>query len=187
MIMFRAQIGRFLDRTKSVGKEGLRSYDEAGSQTKPVKADAITQFLEGYHSPLLLELEAAIDQEATNRGLTNPPDMIKALRKSLAGAVIALDFELIQNSIFASQIEALLHLNGRAPTPTPLADVEVFYNSAAEQYPKYYEKRDFAAWYGYLKAHGLVREDPGGVTLTVRGREYLKWRVDQGRSGPHYF
>jgi hypothetical protein len=112
MIMFRVQIGRFLDRTKSVGKEGLRAYDEAGSQTKPVKADAITQFLEGYHSPLLLELEAAIDQEATNRGLTNTPDMIKALRKSLAGALIA-----------RLRIDSKLHLreSGRGIAPPEMS------------------------------------------------------------------
>ena len=185
MWIFRVQIGRLLDRTKSIGRGGLHAYDEGQQAT--IKPDAIAQFLEGYHSPLLLELEADIDEEATKRGLINSPDLIKALRKSLAGVVISLEFERTENTIFASQVAALVHLNGRAPTPSPLADVERFYSSAAEQYAKFYEKVDFGRWYGYLKARGLIREDPGGVTITVRAREYLKWRVDEGRSGPHYF
>jgi hypothetical protein len=46
VLVFRPHIGRFLDRTKSVGKEGLRAYDEAQSQQLTTKPDALTQFLD---------------------------------------------------------------------------------------------------------------------------------------------
>lgn len=184
MFVFKAPIGRFLDRTKSVSKEGVQAYDE-GQQTT-TKPDALAQFLEGYHSPLLLETETLIEEELKKRGLTNPTDAIKALRKSLAGILLALQFERVYNSIFTSQVAVLIFLNGRAGTPTPETELESFFTGAAAEYPKAYENRTFEEWLGFLTAQLLVLETKEGVAITVRGREFLKWRVDEGRAGPYY-
>lgn len=184
VVMFRKNVSRLLDRTKSVGKEGLVAYDEQQKQAALMQPDAITQFLEGYHSPLLLEVERNINAELEKRGLTSPPDANKALRKSLGAMMIEYLFEKTENSIWGSQIEALTFLNGRAPLPTPTEELEVYFTKAAAAYPRLYEDRTFQDWLAYLTQQLFVGVNEHGATITLRGREYLKWRVDQGRVGP---
>ena len=132
MVMFRSNIGRFLDRTKSVGKDGVRAYDEPAAlpPQQPVVPpnDALLKRLEEYHNPLLREVEENIANDLKARGLTNLNDANKALIKSLAGTQLLLEFERVENTIFASQVAALTFLNPR--TPTQLSDIEPFYSAA---------------------------------------------------------
>ncbi len=182
LLLFRVPISRFIDRTKSVTKKGVRAYDNA--QPTANKPDALAKFLESYHSPLLLEVESDIEQEIQDRGLTHPADVQKALVKSLAAAVVARHFEVVQSSIFASQLEALLFLNGlRGPMPKAHLKGR-FYDKAATNFPAWYENRTFEQWFEFLKGHTLVFEAEAGVDISARGREFLKWRVEQRRSGP---
>jgi hypothetical protein len=134
---------------------------------------------------LLLETEQRIEVETKKRGLTNLADANRALRKSLAGTLIALHSERVYNSIWSSQVALLIFLNGRAFTPTPVVDLTGFLTDAAAAYPKLYENRTFQDWLGFLKAELLVSETQEGVTIMARGREFLKWRIDEGRSGPY--
>jgi len=188
MVMFRSNIGRFLDRTKSVGKDGVRAYDEPAAlpPQQPVAPpnDALLKRLEEYHNPLLREVEENIANDLKARGLTNLNDANKALIKSLAGTQLLLEFERVENTIFASQVAALTFLNPR--TPTQLSDIEPFYSAAASKYPKLYENKPFHDWLSYLIAKTLVRVNEDGVEITVRGREYLKARIDQARPGPFF-
>jgi hypothetical protein len=186
IVVFRNNIGRLLDRTESVTKDGLQAYKEQQQKLEPVaqEPDAIGRFLEEYHSPLLLEVEANLTKEFKERGLTNAPDVNKALLKSLAAVMVALSFEKTESAIWASQIDALNFLNGRAPTATPSADVESFYRQAVEKYSKLYGDRTFQQWLTFLTSHILVLVNEQGITITVRGREYLKWRIEEGRTGP---
>jgi len=183
IFVFRQQIGRLLDRTKSVGKGGLRAYDEPQVQAK--QPSAIMKFLEGYHSPLLLEAETLIDKEVQQRGLTDITEVNLVLRKSLAGFAIILAFERTLNTIFASQVAALAFLNGRSGL-TPKSDLRPMFELAVTTYPKLYEGWSLDGWLAYPKAQLLILEQTDGLAITVRGREFLKWRIDEGRSEPHY-
>jgi hypothetical protein len=187
---FRTNIGRFLDRTKSVGKEGLRAYDEPNQQQQqPIAtapSDALTKHLETYHNPLILEVEANISRDLKERGLTDPNEANKALVKSLASVQLLWEFEKVENNIFASQVDALTFLNTRVPHPTALNDLEPFYSRAAAKYPKLYENFAFQNWLQFLTGNVLVLVNQDGGSITIRGREYLKARVDQGRSGPFW-
>ena len=81
MLVFRAPISRFIDRTRSVSRKGVRAYEDPQLTAK--KPDALAEFLESYHNPLLLEVEAAIESEIQDLGLTDPTDVRKALSKRL--------------------------------------------------------------------------------------------------------
>ena len=189
ILVFKSHFGKFLDRTKRIGKDGIQAYDDAPQQqltaTTPTTPDALVKFLEGYHNPLLLEVETSIDDDLKERGLTNLTDINKALRKSLAGANVVLQFEKTDRVIWKSQIAALNYLNTRAGTPTKESELQGFFFAATVDYPKLYENRSFQQWLGFLGAHFLLREEEG-IFITVRGREFLKWRVEEGRGGPYF-
>lgn len=190
--VFRAPLVRFLDRTKSISKSGLHAYDDAQlaganqQQVTPAKPDALTEFLEGFHSPLLLEIENTIEEEIKTRGLATPADIHKALRKSLAVTIIQWQFERLDNFIWGSQTAVLHYLNPKVK-PEHRTDIEPFYTTAAEAYPKLYANYSFDEWLSFLANQMLILKDGSdAVMITVRGREYLKWRIENGRSGPYY-
>lgn len=179
--LFRDPISRLLDRTKSLSKEGIHTYDAQQSGKRP---DALTVFLEGFHSPLLLEAETKIEENLKAQGFADSTHVRKVLVKMLAGALIFGEFQAIQSSIFASQLNALNSLNEN-PELIPKAKLKArFFDIAVTLYPEMYEHRTFDDWLGYLQHQTLIVETEKGVGISVRGREFLKWRVETGRPAP---
>ena len=181
MLVFRRSISRFIDRTRSVSKDGVRAYEDPQPSAK--KPDALAEFLETYHSPLLLEVENALEGEIEKLGLTDPADIRKALSKGLAANRIVRWFEAAQYHIFASQVAALTYLNAQ-PGPILKESLQGFYDKAAAEFPHLYIGRTFEQWFAFLTAQRLVAEGDAGVGISVAGREFLQWRVNQGHSGP---
>ena len=147
------------------------------------KPDALAEFLESYHNPLLLEVETAIEREIQDLGLTDPTDVRKALSKRLAADRILRWFEAAQSHIFASQVAALTFLNAR-PGPIPRDGLKGFYDKAAVDFAMFYIGRTFDHWLEFLTVRGFVVEQDAGVSISTAGREFLQWRVNQGHSGP---
>ena len=181
MLVFRAPISRFIDRTRSVSRKGVRAYEDPQLTAK--KPDALAKFLESYHNPMLLEVEAAIESEIQDLGLTDPTDVRKALSKRLATDRILRWFEAAQHRIFASQVAALVFLNAR-PGPIPRDGLKNLYDKAAADFPMLYIGRTFDHWLAFLTVQRFVVEQASGVSISAAGREFLQWRVNQGHSGP---
>ena len=180
LVVFKAPITRFIDRIKSVSKEGLHTHD--GAQLAAKKPEALAEYLEGYQNPLLLDVESRIEQQLQNQGLTDPTEVRTALLKGLATNVILRSFETIEYSIFASQVSALTFLNEQ-PKPTARDALKTFYDKAATHFPALYEDRTLDQWFGFLRGQELVAEEGTDVTISRVGIEFLKWRVDQGSIG----
>lgn len=183
MGMFKRSISRFIDRTRSVSRDGVRAYEDPQPSAK--KPDALAEFLETYQNPLLLEMEDAIEGEIQNLGLTDPADIQKALSRRLAANRIVRWFEAAQHHIFGSQVAALTYLNAQ-PGPIPQDDLQGFYDAAAADFPILHADRTFDQWLMFLTARRLVAEGDAGVGISLAGREFLQWRVNQGYSGPLY-
>lgn len=181
MWKFGRPISRFIDRTRSVSRDGVRAYEDP--QPSAQKPDALAKFLETYHSPLLLEAEDALEREIEQLGLTDPSDIRKALSKALAANRIVRWFEWTQYHIFASQVAALTYLNAQLG-PIPRDDLQGFYDKAAADFPILYVERTFDQWLEFLTMQQFVTEGDAGVGIAVAGREFLQWRVAQGHSGP---
>ena len=62
----------------------------------------------------------------------------------------------------------------------------LFYDKAVTDFPEWYENRTFDQWFEFLREQSLVAEAEAGIRISVRGREFLKWRVEHGRSGPWF-
>ncbi len=185
MWRFRDPITRFIDRTRSVSREGVRAYDDP--QPSARRPDAPTEFFDEFESPLFLEVESDIDRDLHARGITDPTFARKFLLKTLARTFIFGQFESVESHIFASQFKALNFLNEQ-PAPIPMATIEVsFYAMARETFPEFYENLAFERWLFYLQNNSLVVETPTGISISGRGREFLKWCVENGRYGQRHF
>ena len=180
MLLFRRPISRLFDRTEKISVKGLRTYPD--SQFSAGTPDALTKFLEGFDSPLFLGVQAEIEERLKADGLTDSVDVRKPLVKMLARAVIFTHFEVVQSEIFASQLSALTFLNEH---PTSKDDLKkFFYDPAVTNFRAIYEKRPFGMWFGYLQHNDLVVETEMGISISSRGREFLKWRVEGARPAP---
>lgn len=83
-------------------------------------------------------------------------------------------FEWINNAIFGSQIGGLQRLVANGGSAT-LADAERFYKDEAEgRYPAIH-KFGFSTWLDFLKQNGLVNLEGDKVTISDRGRAFIKF------------
>ena len=183
-LLFKTPIAGLLGRTKKVGKIGLETF-EPPQLPAPEKPDALAEFMGTYDNPLLREQEASILAELKTRGLTSPDVAQKALVRSLAGTQILLHFERLQGLIWLSQVNLLTYLNSR-PDGATMSEVQPFFEAARQQFPDFYTKYTPEQWVRFLETAFFIERRKETLYLTTAGREFLKWRIEDNRSGPYY-
>ena len=191
LLLFQKQIRQLLGRAKSFGKDGVR-FDKEGDRTyedeqlSAKRPDAPTEFYDEFESPLFLEVESDIEKELQDRGVTDPTFTRKFLLKTLARTFIFRQFEAVHSVIYASQLRSLMFLNIQ-PTLTTEAELKSrFYDTAVVNFPITYKDRAFGEWLGYLQRQALIIGKEERISLSLRGREFLKWRVDNGFPEPPF-
>lgn len=80
-------------------------------------------------------------------------------------------------NIFRSQLKLLHKLNEASLT---IDEVRSYYDEAVVSFPDYYAAYTFASWFGFIKKAILIREDGRIISITVRGKEFLKYLVHCG-------
>ncbi len=201
MWFFRKEIGDLLYRVKSVNIPKVGSLTTIEDQLaeahegNPVGAlpgpragnadsegtdhPACYDIKEAFQNPMLSELARTLRQNLDNMNLASPTDREELLIKALAECQIVVLFEQIYRIIFGSQIEALHFL---ASTPGFSTEVD----NIADYYKKSVrcgldpEKVSFEMWRGYLESTVLVLQEGTRIGITVRGKEFLKYLIEQG-------
>jgi hypothetical protein len=148
---------------------------EVGVDVAPAEA-AITDFYRTYDNQLLAETEEAIRAQLVPFQASQ--DRERFLVRSYATLVTAGVFEYVWVLIYGSQLRAIHYVNGGAAS---IEDLRRFYDAAVLQYPAL-AGYPFTSWLAFIKSWVLVREDDTVISITVRGREFLKYLVETGRS-----
>jgi len=178
MFRFGRQIAALIDRTRKVGKGGLETYDIAQPQADTRNIDPIAAFNESFANPLLLKAEDAIRRDLEQRQLSCADDANPVLVRILAANQILNGFLRISQAIFASQLDYLMFLSGyQAPVPSESA--QQFFSAACERFPLLAESSNLDAWLSFLQSWNLVTVIDNKCEISLIGREYLKWRVDE--------
>jgi hypothetical protein len=184
MFAFRGQIASLIGRTRKVGKGGLETFDTQPAQPTQEKK-GVEEFFRSFDNPLLVDAEARIVADLENRKIETPADRERALVRALASSNIIQHFERAHGAIWASQLTCLRYLNTR-DEGADTAELVPIYEVAKEEYPSWYEGQPFERWLGFLRAFDLVLERDARVFITVAGREFLKYLVAAGKSGPYH-
>jgi hypothetical protein len=184
LFLFRQQLAVLISRTKRVGKDGLETFE---SQPAPPTEEkkSVEEFFRTFDNPLLLEVEQLILKDLKDRKIEAAPDREKALVRSLASTNLILHFERVHGLIWASQLTSLRYLNPR-DEGADRSELVPIYDAAKADYPERYENYPFERWLGFLKDANLIRERDSRVFITVQGREFLKYLIASGKSGPYY-
>ena len=178
---YRKPFERLLDRTSKIGKGGLETSTSASAQETGIERakSGVEDLLAPFENAFLVEAEEAIRRDLDGRRVGNPADRERVLIRHLAGLQIATHFDRIYNWIFGSQLSLLQQLNSQ---PSTKEDVKAHYDFAIILEPDFYANYSFEQWLQFLLTQTLIRIENETINITVAGREFLKFVVQEGRS-----
>ncbi len=178
IVLFRKPIERLLDRTKKIGTTGLDASTAAQETSIERTPSGAQELLARFENDLLLEQENAIRQELNNRRVDDPVERERVLVRHLAATYIYGRFERTYHLIFGSQILMLQDLNAAGILHRD--NVKSHYDMACILSPEFYANYSFDQWLHYMVSQTLVLVDGDNVTITVAGREFLKFLIQEG-------
>jgi hypothetical protein len=185
LLVFRKPIESLLSRTKKIGAQGIEA--EALQVTTPQETPKIDplatapavadDLLLESDSPFVREIESLIRQTA--KAYTDSGNRERVLVHYLAATAIRWLFERAYGLIFGSQLSLLRILNERPGLPTDEVRT-YFYDTAVSTYPHTYANYSFDQWLSFMTSQVLVCVKDGRVHITIRGREFLKFLIQEG-------
>jgi hypothetical protein len=149
----------------------------AGAQT-PTRPPEI----ERLRTETVRDMERIIVESPAISTTQNTEAKASALLTLAAAATVMSSFERIESLIWGSQITLLEFLN-MAANGAPRDHLKTaFYDSAVKRFPDVLKNQDFDAYLTFLRSWDLIAEDQNGIVgITPRGKDYLIWRLRQGR------
>lgn len=189
LLSFRRPLTSLLNRIQSftAGKEGVTvdaSTAVSIQKTTTVKDTEAAQRLSVVKdvavSPSVLAREQRIKTDMKGLNLQPNQETVDILVRQLAVTQAIAAAEMIYRTIFGSQIALLRNMN-TTPGTVPRQVVEAVYSAAALRFPDLYATYSFQQWLNYLLENGLIEtKDQLQFSISVDGKEFLKWLTDRG-------
>jgi len=117
-----------------------------------------------------------VRKDLTARNL-DEPTAHELLLRAVAGGQILQHFERLARLVYGSQLQLLVSLN-TVPLGAPIDDSRAIYNLAQQSYPEPYKRISFDQWLGFLTTQGLVEQSGNNLTVSPKGRDFMKFLID---------
>jgi hypothetical protein len=183
IIIFSPQLKALLNRTSRITKIGWEAQEPQQLPPPPSTPSAVAEYLRAFENELVRQQEERVRADLEERKITSLADREHILIKTLAAYQIGLHFERVYNAIYGSQVALLAHLNAR-PGGDSEAGLKPFFDNARGTFPHVHDSSDFESYLGYLEASTLIERNSAAVTITLVGREFLKYLVDARKAIP---
>lgn len=191
-------------RLREIGRGGVKLDPHQGQQEPPTVTETLKALpeqpasasqavsvanqvplapaLERIRTPIVIAAEQQVLQ-LPGFGSASPLTPREQMLATVAGALlVASRFERIDGEIWQGQLKLLEFLNTQ---PTGAIDREIlralFFDPAVRRDPDWYRFTNYMRFVGFLVSAGLIRQSEDDLLITDFGREYLIWRVKQGR------
>jgi len=129
-------------------------------------------------SPSVTLREQRIRADMQTMNLDVSQQTIDLLIQHLAATQALHAAERVYRTIFGSQIALLKNMNS-TPGAIRREVLQAVYDAAKSRFPDLYASYSFQEWLNYLLTNGLVHtEDQLQFSITVDGKEFLKWMTD---------
>lgn len=180
--LYREQVGRLIDRLR---KGGPAEFDPLPppqpKHTESLSAGAArsTHAVAKLRTAAVVKWEQQLQSWPAVQDEADPTRRSEVLLTLAAKAVLVASFERTEAIIFASQLDLLNYLNARQDGEPADRLRELFYEPAVTRFPEIYRVYSFDNYLGFLHSAFLVEKEGAQVRLSVEGREYLLWRVEQ--------
>ena len=178
LLLFRKSIRSFLARTYKIRASGFEVAAGAQDTSKSEIGPSVANDLARQHDdPLLVKREDSIRTEL-GFGADHTEKETKLLGR-IAAHSIALQFEKTYQTIFGSQLNALVIINA-APGGVQFGDIEDLYNQAAAQHKAFYETYNGEQWLAYMERESLSIRKDNRIHITLEGTAFLKYIIHRG-------
>lgn len=187
LMIFKNSLRELLSRLVRVGKEGAE-FEPApqSSNAKPPQQED-TQFakppehpdprIQPYVQYINRWVREKLDEAANLFRLDRETILVQAIGEYVG----ALHLERAYQSIFGSQLDALLHLQ-RVGGKDKRTSIKNFYLQAAAKYSSFYMNYSFEQWLQYLTNWELVELSGEDVILTSAGMAFIPHIESRGLS-----
>jgi hypothetical protein len=182
VLLFRKPLFGFIERIRSVSKDGVSTESIQKAQIEEPKKKAVEDLMRLGDSTLLKEIEAAIADGLEKQGLDSGSDSVKVLTHHLAATQIALEFEQVHSVIFGSQIFLLKKLNEYPGVGLDSDFVAQHFAHVHKLFPESLGNWTIEQYLSFLFNRFLIRQDFGKYHITIRGAEFLIWMIRMSRS-----
>ncbi len=173
---------RLVDRVKKIGIADLSTEPVVQESAKNLRPTPSDEALKIFDNQLLLSREDAVRKDLDSRGLSAQSERERVLIRYYSALTFCLQFERIYNGIWGSQVAALQFLNTRGDHGCERSDLLAFYSQAKEAFPTFYGEYSFDSWCKFLESFSLIKVEGTKTSLTLEGREFLKYLLDQAYS-----
>lgn len=189
-ICFRKQIALLLNRTTSVGKDGLKTSlpaVQSSQEIDKVKQAQEELLVDALASPTLKTREDLIRKELKEKGLDDTGDTAKVLIRYFAIAQLVGNFEEVYRIIYGSQISLLKVANENRVKGITVDFVKTRFVSFQQMFAPTFEKWDVDTYMQYPLSAELIVKDFQVYKITQFGVEFLEWLVKTGLSENKWF
>jgi hypothetical protein len=173
---FRDPIVAQLPRVTKVGPVALQplasSQANATAPGKIPNEDTIRKIEAAVPTELLQEARITIEGLFPN---SRDGDLLTLSSALLIGGV----FERTYNFVFGSQIALLQQLNS---IPQTVEQARAYYERAGSAFPEIYKNYTFEQWLNFLQSFLLTTKEGDRISITQRGRGFLRYIVENGYS-----
>lgn len=177
IFQFKKPLERLVDRISKITPKGVEAT-AASQETAIEKKGAEELLAQIERTPLLAEREDIIRRELDFRRIDSPAERERVLLRHLAAAYLYSYFTNCHQAIFGSQLSLLRDLN--ASSPMKKGTARTYYDLAVVMSPDFYDGSNFDQWLNFLAGRTLVRVDGDDLNITVAGREFLKFMIQEG-------
>jgi hypothetical protein len=182
MFSFKKPFERLIDRTQKVSKAGIEAGQAIQQTAEQKPVSTADELLKDFDNALVLKREAEIRQMLDNAKLPSGGDRERVLIRYLAGASLIMTFETVYSRIWGGQIGLLEYLNSAGSEGVAVPVLRSFFDGGAAREPSMYAGDTFERWLGFLESFSLILRRGESMSITLEGREFLKYIIQQGYS-----
>lgn len=180
-IYFRSQVSGLLNRTTSIGKEGLQTSPPTGQATQEInKVRQANELVEALTPSVVREREEAIRKELKDKGLDDNSDTVKVLTRYLATTQLIVTFEELYRVIFGSQIFLLKAANENRAAGLHEQYVTDHFAHVQKLFSPAFDQWAAPAYVHFLLSSGLMLKDAAFFKITDLGVHFLEWIIKIG-------
>jgi hypothetical protein len=180
-IYFRRQVSALLNRTTSIGREGLKASPPTGQATQEIdKVRQAHELVEALTSPVIREGEEAIRKELKDKGLEDNSETVKVLTRYLATTQLIVTFEELYRVIFGSQIFLLKAANENRAAGLHEQFVKDHFSHVQTLFAPAFDQWTAEAYVHFLLTSGLLLKESDVFRITDLGVDFLEWMIKIG-------
>ena len=179
LLLFQKSLTRLIDRVRDIRAPGFHANAGAQDTSKSEVGPSISnEFARQHDDPILVKRKDSI---CTELGLgADRTQRENNLLGIIAAQSIALQFEKTYQSIFGSQLSALVIINSAAGGGVQFRDIEHLYSQAAAQHKEFYATYSSEQWLAYMERESLSIRKDDKIIITLEGTAFLKYIIHRG-------